>query len=436
MSKWQDQLGKIKEEIAPDKLVIKVPNHFIFKNHGVHDFDPIFRFFDWSIKDRQVTIDFTACVTANYQALSLVILYCWKLRSQGCRISFELSDDERGASEIWRRMGAQGLFHVSTDDKTNFRYNQFKPLFAVRNSADFKRVISTAEDYTKDFNVEYKNTLRHILSELVYNTQEHGISHFKYKQDNKIMPSLVQFTWYQKRNEIHFIIADVGIGIKKHLSNTYPGIETDSDAIRMAIKPQISGTFGLSDPYLSKNNAGVGLYISTSIAKKLKADMHIVSGNGLLHLSPRDVTTKDLETNWPGTLVLVAVKLETGVDFAFHSMMQEFRESAMKELEDSFKREKEDKYHLSIDNYFGPHAEDKQAAIKVRDERVLKHISDGKTIIVDFNNVESAPHSFLSALLATPVKRLGMKAYKKIKIINANPEIRETVDYIFDENTE
>lgn len=436
MSNWKEELAAIKRKVPMEKVHIKVPNHFIFRNHGVYDFEPIFSFFDWSVSGKQVTIDFTDCVTANYQALTLVVLYCWKLRNQGCRISFELSEDERGASEIWRRMGAQGLFHVSTDEKTNFRYNQFKPLLAVRNTADFKKVISTAEEYTKGFNVEYKNTLRHILSELIYNTQEHGISYFKYRDESRVMPSLVQFTWYQKNNEIHFIIADIGIGIKEHLSRTYPGIENDCEAIKLAIKPQVSGTFRSTDPYTSKNNAGVGLYISTSIARRLKADMHILSGNGLLHLSPRDVTTRTLSNGWPGTIVLVAVKLEAGVDFAFHSMMQEFREAAMKELDSASKRDKDDQYYLSVENFFGPYAEDKQAAIKVRDERLIPSLEEGKSLVIDFNNVESAPHSFLSALLATPAKRLGMKAYKKIKILNANPEIRETIDYILDENTE
>lgn len=284
--------------------------------------------------------------------------------------------------------------------------------------------------------MEYQNTLRHVISELLYNTQEHGKSFFNYREKQLVTPSLIQFSWYQSQNEIHFIIADTGIGIKNHLSQTYSGIESDIEAIKMAIKPQVSGTFGLSDPYKSKNNAGVGLYISTSIIKRLKADMHIISGDGVLHISPRDITSKTLDSSWPGTVVLVSIKLTAGVDFAFHSMMQEFRESASSELSKGTSQENNEKYYLSIENYFGPYAEDKQAAIKVRDERILPNISSGKKIIVDFNHVKSAPHSFLSALLATPVKRLGMKAYKKIHILNASPEIRETIDYIMDENTE
>lgn len=436
MTHCKEQLNSLRKDLAPSKdaEIVKIPNHFIFKNHGVYVFDPIINFFDWTISNKQVVIDFTECRTANYQALSLVVLYCWRLKYQGCRISFELSNE--GASNIWKLMGASGLFHVSTSEQSSFRHNDFKPLLAIRNSRDFKKAISKAENYTKDFNVEYQSTLRHVISELLYNTMEHGKSYFMFKGKQLITPSLIQFTWYKQNDEIHFIIADTGIGIKKHLSQTYKGIETDLDAIKMAIKPQVSGTFGSTDPYESKNNAGVGLYISTNIVKKLKADMHIISGNGVLHISPRDVTGHTLDYSWPGTVVLVSIKLKSGVDFAFHSMMQEFRETALSELEKGTERENDGKYYLNVENYFGPFAEDKHAAIKVRDEKILPEITNGKKIVVDFDYIKSAPHSFLSALLATPIKRLGMKAYKKISIINASPEIRETIDYIMDENTE
>lgn len=437
MDDWKEQLGQIQlQDESEDSLVLVLPNHFIFKNHGIFIFDPIFNFFDWSIRNKQVVIDFTNCRTANYQALSLVVLYSWKLKSQGCRITFKLDNNEKGASIIWKNMGASGLFHVSTDEKTNFRHNLYKPLIAIRNTADFKKAISMAEEYTKEFNVEYVNTLRHVLSELIYNTQEHGVSHFSYKGKQLVTPSLIQFTWYQKRNEIHFIIADIGIGIRRHLSQTYSGIESDLEAIKMAIKPQVSGTFAKTNPYESKNNAGVGLFISTHIIKRLNADMHIISGDGILHVSPRDITAKNLSNPWPGTVVLVSVKLERGADFVFHSMMQEFREAARVELSKGVTNENDGRFYLNIENYFGPYAEDKHSAIKIRDEKILPNIVDNKIIVVDFDHVKTAPHSFLSALLATPVKRLGMKAYKSIKVLNASPEIRETIDYILDENTE
>ena len=91
--------------------------------------------------------------------------------------------------------------------------------------------------------------------------------------------------------------------------------------------------------------------------------------------------------------------------------------------------------YLSVASHFGTYAENKQTAIEYRDQELVAAADAGKDILVDFDTVVSAPHSFLSALLAIPIQRLGMQAYKRIKITNAAPEIRETIDFIFDENT-
>ncbi|EKF9607524.1 DUF4325 domain-containing protein, partial [Vibrio cholerae] len=295
--------------------------------------------------------------------------------------------------------------------------------------------IKTAETYLEGFNVEYMSTLRYVLSELLYNTMEHGCNFGSEKIRNIRIPSIVQFTWYQKSNEIHFIIADCGIGIKKHIEQTYPGQESDEEAIRLAIRPQVSGTFGKHDPYKQKNNAGMGLFLSTNIIRRLKADMHILSGNGLLHISPRDITGRTLNGLWPGTLSLVTIQIENDPGFVLQKIMQEFRAEADKEQRIADSREAEDIFYLSIRNYFGSFAEDKESAIKFRDGKLFPAIEEGKNIRIDFDDVISAPHSFLSALLASPIKSLGMVSFKRIKIINASPEIRETIDFIFDDNT-
>ncbi len=438
MNNWHTQLGTLKRKMYKEKEVTLVlPARFSFKDHDAYDFNKCLSFFDWSLSNRPIRIDFNTCKSANYQSMSLVVLYCWRLREQGCRITFILDENtQQGSSQMWRLMGAVGLFHVSTDENVQFKGNEYKPLIAIRNSDDFKLAISKSEDYTKDFNVEYLNTLRYVLSELLYNTLEHGISYFKYRGIQRRMPSLIQFTWYQKHNEIHFLVSDIGVGIKEHLSQSYPGIESDEDALRLAIQPNVSGTFGKTDPYQSKNNAGVGLFLSSNIVRKLNADMHIVSGNGVIHISPRDITSKTIDQTWPGTFVLVSVRIEENIKFTLHTMMQEFRKAASRELAKGTKKEDDKSFYLSVYNYFGPYAEDKEAAIKFRDNRIISAIKSKKILIVDFDRVNSAPHSFLSALLATPTKILGMSAYKKIKIINSSPEIRETIDYILDENTE
>jgi len=94
-----------------------------------------------------------------------------------------------------------------------------------------------------------------------------------------------------------------------------------------------------------------------------------------------------------------------------------------------------ERLYLLIHNIFGKYAEDKQAAIRYRDNKLIPALNDGRSVLIDFENVLSSPHSFLSALLATPVQTLEMAAYKRIKIINASAEIRETIDLIFDKET-
>ncbi|MFC3202699.1 STAS-like domain-containing protein [Alteromonas oceani] len=429
--------GLKKQMYVANSEVIAVPNGFSFKEQGAYDFDSLISFFDWSHKNKHVTIDLTRCNNANYQALSLLVLYAWKLKSQGCRVKFEESDSINGASEMFRRLGARGTFTVLTHEHQNFIGNQYKPLFAIRNSADFKKVIEAAESYTEDFNVEFTKTLRYVLSELLYNTLEHGQSHYEYAKKSYRIPSLCQFSWFKNKREVSFIIADSGIGIKEHLEQAFPGQESHEDAIMNAMRPKVSGTFGRNDPYKDKNNAGIGLFLSTNIVRRLNAEMHIVSGNGIVHISPRDITNRKLKSYWPGTLVLVTIKVgreEHGEKL--DEMLQNFREEALREQKAADGSEKNEYYNVHIANYFGFYAEDKEAAIRFRNERIFPALEQKKKIRLDFAGIESSPHSFLSALLASPIKSLGMKAYKAIKIINATPDIRETVDFIMDENTD
>jgi hypothetical protein len=165
------------------------------------------------------------------------------------------------------------------------------------------------------------------------------------------------------------------------LEYTYPVFESDAEAIRYAIKPNVSGTFGLTGSYAAKNNAGVGLYLSSNIIQRLRADMFIVSETGLLHISPRDTTAKTLASSWPGTLVLVTIRLSRNdLSVNLHEMMAEFREAAQREIARSDIRDLVARFDVSIENYFGRYAENKQEAIKFRDRHLLPAVDAGKAI--------------------------------------------------------
>jgi len=211
---------------------INLPNTFSFMDHGISDFDRPLHFFDWNIAPDVLTLDLTKCFRGNHQALTLFILYIWQLHVKGARIEFKSTTNDEGASKMWHLMGAEAWHRILENDQINFTGNKFKPLIAIRNQVDFSMALSKVESYTKGFNVEYEKTLRYIITELLYNTLEHGKSFATTKNKlTKIIPSLMQFTWYQKRNELQFIIADLGVGIKKHLEQTYEPFESHASAI-------------------------------------------------------------------------------------------------------------------------------------------------------------------------------------------------------------
>jgi anti-sigma regulatory factor (Ser/Thr protein kinase) len=412
-----------------ETTIIKLPKTFKSTYFGGHDLDRTLSFFDWNLKDKNVIVDFRECKKANYQTLTLLVLYLWQLNANGCDV--ELIYDAkrwRSASEMWMLIGATELFDVLGSSDKNFQSDKNKHLLAIRNSSDFRAALEKVESYVDEFDVEYKKTLRYVVSEVLYNTLEHG--------HNLKVPSLIQCNWYESENELSFIVADLGIGIKDHLRQAYPQIETDAEAIKYALKPQVSGTFNGKKNYEAKNNAGVGLFISSNIIRKLNANMFIVSGNGVVHISPTDITEKTLESHWKGTLVYVTVKLGLSEDLNLQKMMSELREKAMNETAERAKQERQEDFCLNIRNYFSRYAEDKSQAKKIRDEKLLPAIAEGKTITLDFDEVILAPHSFLTALLATPIRQYGLAAYKKIKIINAPAEIQEIVGFIFDDNTQ
>lgn len=412
--------------------ILQLPSTLSFKNKNLVDFNSYLSIFDWSYSGDKLVIDGSKCVNANYQALSLLILYIWFLKSKGCYV--RLYCNKRSTfGQMWYRLGGAGCYNVFEDSNENFRFIYDKPMFAIRNqSIDIPSALDKILDYTTKIDMDlisgHEGTLRYIVSELLYNTLEHGY--------NPHIPSLLQFNWYKNKGQLSFIIADLGIGIKKHLEKTYSVFTSDMTALEYAIKPEISGTFGAPKrPYEGQNNAGMGLYLSSNIGKTLEADMYIVSGQGLLHISPTDITSNTLRQPWPGTFVYMTIGFDKFKTFDINDELERLRQKAKAEVDARKNIDASKEIVIDMYNYFGKHCEVKYEAIKQRDKRILPALAEGKTVVLDFTEAETATHSFLVALLATPICNTGIKAYKLIKIKGAKPPIRATIDFIFDSYT-
>ena len=346
-----------------ETISIQVPESFGFGDFGVNDFDKVLSFFDWSLEEKRIEVDYQNTNLIDPAIFLLHMLFFSYASLKHCEVFI---DGEHLEAFSEHTTDWQKLRELKNDEL----HGQFGIFVVIKNSDDKERALEFGEKYTKTLDLEYDKTLRYVLNELLYNTLEHG------GNENNI-PSLLEFFWNNESNELSFIVADVGIGIRRHLRQTYPNLSTDSEAILHSIKPQISGTFGRPNTgYETKNNAGVGLFFSSNIAQRLNADMYIVSGNGFVHISPTEIISKELVNEWKGTFVYVKMKLGLIEDLNFQKMLAEITKSIPKSVEVT----EDNNLYISVRNYFGKYAEDKDLAKKLRDEKLLIALLENKSL--------------------------------------------------------
>lgn len=412
--------------------IIPLPKTFSFIQNSITEFDSILSLFKWNYSNTKIIIDGNQCKHASYQTLTLLILYLWKLKQQKTFISIQFPKHST-LDIMWNRLDGPNYLSILNNSQNNFHYVYNKPLFAIKyKDHNITQMLNTIHDYAMDLPTDlirgYEDAVRYIISELTYNALEHGF--------NPQIPSLLQFNWYRDKSQLSFILADLGVGIKTHLEQTYAPFTNNTDAIAMALEPEISGTFGVNvGPYKQQNNAGMGLYLSSNLGKTLEADMYIVSGDGVAHISPLDVTYTTLENAWPGTFIYMTIGFDRLKTYDLHKHLEDFRKHATETVAKRNNIVRAPELYIDMYNYCGERCEVKLEAINLRERKIIPAIKKGEIVILDFSHAITATHSFLTALLADPIKILGLKSYKQIKIIGANETIRTIIDFVFDTYT-
>ena len=366
--------------------------------------------------------------------MALLLQYAWQLSINGCSVVFKYGVAGMGPTKMLRKMGASRWREILMEDGRDFEARPGGKTFALRRRSDVQNTINNARNAINNYELGFPDYLSYIISELLYNVTEHGRRQADVDGCRVLVPAIFQFGYYTALERFSFIFSDLGVEIKAHLEQTY-SFPSHQHAIIHALRPNVSGTFRQqSESYAAKNNAGLGLTYSSQMLKLLKGDMYIVSHDGVVHISPQDVTSHKLPHKWPGTFVLINLNIRDTLGQSVDDLLAEIRAKAEEEVEGVTKVDQDNTLYVNIFNYFGKWAEDKDAAISFRDRHVLPGVAKGKRIDLDFSGVEAAPHSFLNALLATPIVRLGPKAYQWIKVRNALGAIREIIDGVFEDN--
>lgn len=98
-----------------------LPTTLSFKKTDIVDFDSYLSLFKWDVNSQVVTIDGRKCKNANYQAITLLIMYVWYLKCQGIYVKIKMPrDNYDGLGAMWRRIGGMGCFHVLENSDDNY----------------------------------------------------------------------------------------------------------------------------------------------------------------------------------------------------------------------------------------------------------------------------------------------------------------------------
>lgn len=192
---------------------------------------------------------------------------------------------------------------------------------------------------------QYVSSIQHIFSELIRNVLEHAKSEHG---------AVVCAQYFAKTNRIAIGIADLGIGLKKSLSESHK-VRDDEHAVQLALTPGITGTTSRIGGG-SLDNGGLGLFLIKSIAFVNEDFFNIISGEVMYKLLKRkerkiiklsadpfkDRHNKSKIPAWNGVAVGVDLCLTDTKEFkTLLSYIYTFYQKSMKEtLKSKYKKPK------------------------------------------------------------------------------------------------
>ena len=263
-------------------------------------------------------------ITAHKKWISIHPVVLSMVAAIGLTVKPENIHCERLEAKSKHYLERMGLFRLLNIDSSicmteHESSGRFIPLTRIENSDDMARFIT---DMIPLLHLEpdQAEPIKHIVAELVRNVLEHSGSE---------EGAIVCAQYYKKTNRISLGIVDIGVGIKKTISMSHDA-PTDSDALRLALMPGITGTTRRGGG--TEFNAGAGLFLIKSIAYVNRDFFMLYSGKAMYKLLKSKEDTGKIMLNadplrdkhsggddfprWQGTVVGIDMSLDNRRDFS------------------------------------------------------------------------------------------------------------------------
>ncbi len=159
---------------------------------------------------------------------------------------------------------------------------------------------------------EDEDAFRYNIRELIDNALEHGGS-----------PAIACAQVFRNLGEVEIVVSDYGYGFLHTVARNHK-VSTYEEAIKKALEREVSGS--LQNMYgSSTKHVGMGLYVMSNIIKETEGKMFIISGDALVSLSGRQLTSYKMQENWKGSVVATRFRLDKFkdriLDYGFYNWL-------------------------------------------------------------------------------------------------------------------
>jgi len=270
----------------------------------------------------------------------------------------------------------------------------------VKSSADIPKFARSVTSVLRIDDDELEGALEYAFVELLRNVVQHSGSK---------CGAVAMAQFHPRTGFVEIAVADRGIGIRSHISRRYPEAETDLQALKVAILPHASGTFGQNMYGSMQNNAGLGLFFVKEISGRGGGSFDLISGHAMIsRWGKHDARkgSKDIampKGEWQGTIARVSLRVRLIGDFDI--LLDTCRALAAEARDDPFLQALEfiDTLEDSSDGYFqipvNDFYEDVEAAARIRDHEVIPKLLGKEVVILDFSGIRVITQSFAHAIL-------------------------------------
>lgn len=377
------------------EFVIRVPAELPDKA-----LERFFRGWQWTVPASDtVVLDFSECTFVAPWVLTAFASYgLWLHESEGKTVEIYF-DPSTYAGRYLITSGFSALF--GDDEMIPADTENAVFLRQVKKSSEIPSFARSVAGVLRIEDEELAGAIEYAFVELLRNVVQHSGSP---------CGAVAMAQFQPKTGQVEIAVADKGIGIRSHISRRYPEAESDLQALKVAILPHASGTFGQNMYGSMQNNAGLGLFFVKEISGRGGGSFDLISGHAMVsrwgkhdaRKGSRDITMP--QAGWEGTLAVV--KLQTKHIGDFDLLLDACRGLAAEARDDPFLQalefietlqDEDDREFLQV--IVNDFYEDVEAAAQIRDTQIIPTLHQKGVVVLDFSGIRVITQSFAHAIL-------------------------------------